>query len=91
MSTAYTIVLQGYEGADLQAIEGLLVAFQGYEHHRPIRSADRYSEYWYETCSDRARLERNIRLLTEQLSGQNRMAMDGNRIEVQRIPGPVRR
>ena len=86
MSTAYTIVLQGYEGADLQAIEGMLSAFQGYEHHRPIRTALGYSEYWYETCSDRARLERNIRLLTEQLAGQNRMAMTGNKIEIQRIP-----
>ena len=85
LSSAYTIVLNGYDSTDVGAIEAILVAFQGYEHHRPIRSQTLFSEYWYETCSDRARLERNLRQMAEQFPGQNRVALNGNRFEVEKI------
>ena len=86
LSTAYTIVLSGFDPADIDAIERILVAFQGYEHHRPIRTQTRYAEYWYETCSDRARLERNLRAMVASMPGQNRLALSGNRFEIEQIP-----
>ena len=90
MSTAYTITLDGYDGRDLEAIENMLKALRGYEHHRPIRKSPRFSRYWYETCSSRARLERNFRFLTEQLDGENRLALTGNRVLIERII-PIKR
>jgi hypothetical protein len=91
LSTAYTIVLSGFDPADIDAIEKMLVAFQGYEHHRPIKTQTRYAEYWYETCSDRARLERNLRALADMMPGQNRVALNGNRFEIEKIPGVGKR
>ncbi|KAB2875186.1 MAG: hypothetical protein F9K38_14900 [Pseudorhodoplanes sp.] len=85
LSTAFTIVLKGYDPEETSWIEQTLIAFQGYEHHRPVRSQTRMVEYWYETCSDHARLERNLRVMVEQLSGQNRMALSGHRFEVEKI------
>ena len=85
LSSAYTIVLSGYESSDIGSIEAILVAFQGYQHHRPIKTQTLYSEYWYETCSDRARLERNLRQMAEQFPGQNRVALNGSRFEVEKI------
>jgi hypothetical protein len=91
LSTAYTIVLSGFDPEDIGAIERMLVAFQGYEHHRPVRTETRYAEYWYETCSDRARLERNLRTMVDQMAGQNRLALSGNRFEIEKIPGVGKR
>lgn len=91
LSTAYTIVLSGFDPEDVGAIERMLVAFQGYEHHRPVKTQTRYAEYWYETCSDRARLERNLRTMVDQLPGQNRLALSGNRFEIEKIPGVGKR
>lgn len=91
LQTAYTIVLTGFETEDVDAIEKILVAFYGYQHHRPIRSRTKYSEYWYETCSDRARLERNIRAMTDQLPGKNRYELSGGQIQIEHIPSVGKR
>ena len=52
-----------------------------------IRTQGLYAEYLYETCSDRARLERNSRVMIEQMGGQSRIALTGNRFEIERIAG----
>ena len=85
LQTAYTIILSGFEPEDVDAIEKILVAFYGYQHHRPIRSRTKYSEYWYETCSDRARLERNVRAMTDQLPGKNRYELSYGQIQIEHI------
>jgi hypothetical protein len=86
LRTAYTIVLNGYDTDVVQSIEKTMTGFKGYETHRPVKSQTLYSEYWYETCSDRARLERNFQVLGENLKGQNRVALTGNRIELEHVP-----
>lgn len=91
LQTAYTIILTGFESEDVDAIEKILTAFYGYQHHRPIRSRTKYSEYWYETCSDRSRLERNIRSMTDQLSGKNRYELSGGQIQIEHIPSMGKR
>lgn len=91
MSTAYTIVVRGYDPDDIGQIERTMMSFQGYEHHRPVRAQTRLSEYWYETCSDQARLERNLRIMLEQMPGQNRLALSAHRFEIQRIQGAGKR
>ena len=45
------------------------------------------TEYWYETCSDVARLNRNFRMMLEQMGVQGRIAMTANRFDIERI-GP---
>lgn len=87
LPSAYTIVLNGFDPQDIETIERMLIAFSGYEHHRPVQTRTRYAEYWYETCSDRAKLERNLRSLADQLAGQNRVELSGNRFEIERVPG----
>jgi hypothetical protein len=91
MSTAYTIVVRGFDSEDTGRIERMLMSFKGYEHHRPVTSRTRYAEYWYETCSDEARLERNLRIMTEEFGGQARMAFSAHRFEIERIPGARKR
>jgi hypothetical protein len=87
MSTAYSIVLKGFDSKETGWIEQTLMAFQGYQHERPVRAMPRYAEYWYETCSDETRLERNLHIMLDQLHGQHRLAFAAHRFEIEKIPG----
>lgn len=91
MSTAYTIVLRGFEPDETGWIEQTLAAFQGYEHERPVRTMTRYAEYWYETCSDDARLQRNLGIMLDQMHGQYRLALTGHQFEIEKIPSAAAR
>lgn len=86
LHTAFTVVINGYDIGDVHKIEQAMIGFKGYETHRPVKSQTLYTEYWYETCSDRARLQRNFETLAENLQGQNRVALEANKIELEHIP-----
>lgn len=85
LTTAYTLAFSGFTPEEMTRIEEYLVVFKGYDHHRPVRVTMTSADYWYETCSDTARLNRNLRLMAEQLGVQARISMVGNRFEVQKI------
>jgi hypothetical protein len=91
MTTAYVISLVGFDPAEVSSIEEYLVAFSGYDHHRPLRTTARVSEYWYESCSDVARLNRNLRLMLDQMGMQGRLAMTSNRFQIDKIAAPMKR
>jgi hypothetical protein len=91
MSTAYSIVLKGFDPDESGWIEQTITAFQGYQHERPVRTMTRYAEYWYETCSDDARLERNLRVMLDQMHGQYRLALTAHQFEIEKLPGAVTR
>jgi hypothetical protein len=91
MSTAYTIVLKGLEPDEAGWIAQTVMAFQGYEHERPVRTMTRYAEYWYETCSDDVRLERNLRVMLDQMHGQYRLALTGHQFEIEKLSGTTTR
>ena len=91
VSTAYTIVLDNFEPEVIGDIEQRLMTFQGYETHRPVRSETRSVEYWYETCSDRARLERNLREMLAGLDVKTHIALVNNRFEIERVLGNPKR
>ncbi|MBV5265200.1 hypothetical protein [Pinisolibacter aquiterrae] len=91
MTTAYTIVLRGFESQEVMRIQEYLTAFKGYDHYRPIRSQMRYAEYWYESCIDSARLERNLHMTMEQMGLQARISMRANRFELDKIAAPQTR
>lgn len=85
LTSAYVISLRGFDPEEVSIVEEYIVAFSGYDHHRPVRATGRVSEYWYESCSDVARLNRNLRLMLEQMGIEGRLAMNGNRFEIDKI------
>ncbi len=89
MTIGYTIVLRGFEGPEVLRIQEYLTAFKGYDHYRPVRAQMRYAEYWYESCADAARLERNMQMMIDQMGLQARISMRGNRFEVDKIGVPM--
>lgn len=91
MTTAYVIALVGFDPQEVTDIEEYLVAFSGYDHHRPLKATARETEYWYESCSDVARLNRNLRLMLDQMGLQGRLAMTGNRFQIEKLAAPLSR
>ena len=87
LATAYMIVIKDFASEDIRKIEDMLVSFPGYKSHRPIRSQSRYTELWYETCSDRARLQRNVQSMADMFPGKNRVALAANQFEIQHVMG----
>ncbi len=85
LTTAYALAFNGFESHEVTRIEEYIVAFKGYDHHRPLRTQGRSAEYWYETCSDVARLNRNLRLMVEQMGLTGRISQRGNRFQVDKI------
>jgi hypothetical protein len=91
LTQAYTLQFRGFEPSELTRIEEYLVSFKGYDHHRPLRTDTVQSDYWYETCSDAARLNRNLRLMTEIMDTDARVAVTAQRIEIEKRRVPVER
>ena len=91
LNTAYTLTFRGFESEEITRIEEYLVAFSGYHHHRPTRAGATETTYWYETCSDTARLNRNLRLMAEHMDVEVRLGMVQNRFEVDKIRVPATR
>lgn len=85
LTTAYTLEFRGFESEEISRIEEYLVVFKGYDHHRPVRVMRTSAEYWYETCSDLARLNRNLRLMTERMGVEARISLVGNKFEIDKI------
>jgi hypothetical protein len=85
MSSAYTIVFSGFTPDEITSVEEYIVAFKGYEHHRPVSQSLRTNEYWYETSSKAARLSRNLRLMLDHVGVEGRVAFSGNTFQVDKI------
>lgn len=88
LTEGYTLIFSGFEAEEITRVEEYLVSFKGYDHHRPMRTDAGQSDYWYETCSDVARLNRNLRLVGEHMALETRVAKTGNRFEITKIRGP---
>jgi hypothetical protein len=91
MMTAYTITFRNFEPEQIDLIEEYLASFSGYDHHRPTQSSASETTYWYETCSATARLQRNLRMMIENMGIEARMDLVNNRIEIDRLRMPVSR
>lgn len=85
LTTAYTLAFSGFQPQEMTLIEGYLAGFKGYDHHRPVRVTMTTADYWYETCSDVARLNRNLRLMVEAMGIQAQISMAGNRFEIRKV------
>jgi hypothetical protein len=85
LASAYSLVFTGFTPDDITEIEEYIVAFRGYEHHRPVSSSLRNAEYWYETKSKSARLNRNLRLMMEHLGYEGRVTFKGSSFQIDKI------
>lgn len=85
LPSAYTLVFNGFKQDEMTNIEEFIVAFQGYEKHRPIRTSLRNAEYWYETNSESARLNRNLRRMLDHLGVKGRVTFAGSEFRVEKI------
>ena len=85
LTTAYSMRFQGFQPDEVTIIEEFIRAFKGFDHMRPVRVNARTAEYWYESCSDKARLNRNLRMMLESMEVKVRLAMNGNRFRITKI------
>lgn len=88
LTTAYTLTFRNFESTEITLIEDYLAAFSGYSHHRPMRAGATETTYWYESCIDPARLNRNLRLMAEHMGVEVRLGMVQNRFEMDKIRAP---
>ncbi len=91
LTTAYRITFQGFLPEEFSEIESHLVAFKGFDHMRPVKSGARVIEYWYESCSDVMRLNRNLRQMISFMGVQGQVSQRGNNFRITKIPAPVSR
>lgn len=91
LTTAFTMNFRGFDPHELTRIEEYLVSFSGYDHHRIVRTDTVESNYWYESCSDIARLNRNLRLMIESMDLDANIRLTGNRFDIEKLRTPQRR
>ena len=60
IATGYRLVFADFSAEEIADMEEYLVVFTGYRLHRPIETGRGRHEYWYESTSSRARLNRNL-------------------------------
>ena len=83
--TGYALVFSGFKGDEIDVIEEYFTTFSGYRHHRPVKSSMRTAEYWYETNSKSARLNRNLRKMLDHIDVKGRVTFAGNEFRVEKI------
>ena len=59
-AAGYRLQFDGFTDAEVAEMEEYLVVFKSYRLHRPIVTGGGRHEFWYETTSPRARLNRNL-------------------------------
>lgn len=85
LSNAYSLTFSDFSPKEINSIEEYLVAFKGYKHHRPTGISLTTNKYWYETNSEAARLNRNLRRMVEFLGVEARVTYSGNKFTVEKI------
>jgi len=82
---AFVFQFRDFTASEMTQIEEAFVRFGCYEHHRTIRAMATSAEYWYETRSDAARINTNLRVMLEFLNFNAQVVMAGNRFEITRV------
>jgi hypothetical protein len=84
LTTAYVLTFISFDNREINRIEDIITGFRGYEHLRTISSSLRTQEYWYESSSGTARLNRNLRLMLDDLRIRARLVYDGNEFSMEK-------
>ena len=83
---AYKMEFIGFHPKEITEVEEFITSFSGYQHHRVMKgSRETRKVYWYETNSDQARLDRNLRLMLEHVGIRGRIKFERNTFFVNRI------
>lgn len=85
MVTAYEIELEGFNAAEVAAIEDYIVGFSGYQSHRVTYSGATKTTYWYETRIKTAALNRNLHLAVQRTGSRAYVQFSGNTYSVRKI------
>ena len=85
LPSAYTLVFNGFDPAEIIRIENEMVKFKGYSHHRLITSSIKNNEYWYETDARIAGLKRDLGHLLASLGIKGRLVLSRQQFVVQKI------
>ena len=85
LPSAYVLIFNGFTPSEITQIENNIVEFNGYSHHRPITSSLRQIEYWYETESGSAKINRSLREMLKRLGVKGRLTFSGQRFLLQKI------
>jgi hypothetical protein len=85
MPAAFTLVFDGFGPSEITRMEEYFTAFSDFCATRPVRTSGTYAEYWYETQADAARLNRNLRLMLEQMGVNGQINLTGNTIKVVKV------
>jgi hypothetical protein len=90
LESAYTLSFAGFTPDEISGVEEYLVAFKGYKLHRPITTAPRGVEYWYEIDSDSARLNRNLRMMLDRVGVDGRISFSSvdNTFTIEKTKAP---
>ncbi|NQV81820.1 MAG: hypothetical protein HQ495_14785 [Alphaproteobacteria bacterium] len=82
---AFTLVFNGFDADEILDVEEFLVVFGGYKRYRPVFTGGRHREYWYETDSTSARLNRNLEKMLDHLDVRGQVGFSGNEFRVTKI------
>lgn len=85
LPTAYVIRMDGFDTTEITALEEYINAYSCVQSARPVRASSRSAEYWYETRSDSARLNRNLRLTLEHMGVNGQVRFSGNTFVVSKV------
>jgi hypothetical protein len=82
---AFTLVFDGFTPEEIMAMEEYLVVFSGYHSHRPIYNGYRRSEIWYESSISSAKLDRNLKMMLDEMKMRGLVQYAGDTYTVKRI------
>jgi hypothetical protein len=85
LPTAYVIRFDGFTTEEITALEEYVNSYSCVQSARPVRASERSAEYWYETRSDSARLNRNLRLTLEHMGVEGQLKFSGNTMIVTKV------
>lgn len=91
LTTAFSLTFKGFKSREVSEIEEHIVAFKGFDHLRPVKSGSKIIEFWYESCTEIARLNRNLRQMLEFMGLDGQVSQRGNRFNITKIATPKRR
>jgi hypothetical protein len=82
---AYSLVFKGFNSDEMLDVVEYLVVFSGYKNHRPVFTASRLQEIWYDSSSTSQRLQRNITKMIDFMGVQAQVRFSGNEFSIQKI------
>ncbi len=83
--TAYALHFVGFSPNEMTAIEDRITDFAGFQDYRPVRAWLRSNEYWYETSSASAQMNRALRQMLKDMELRARISFAGSRFKVEKF------